>query len=93
MNRKLAEITPPKAQFPVVLAGGSTLPEGFIKMFERKLREANLPINISNIKLAKDPLYSVARGCLIAARTHEGDNVLENVPDTNEGDNGEGEEK
>ena len=93
LNRKLAEITPPKAQFPVVLAGGSTLPEGFIKMFERKLREANLPINISNIKLAKDPLYSVARGCLIAARTHEGDNVLENVPDTNEGDNGEGEEK
>lgn len=47
------------------------------KMFERKLREAKLQIDISNTKLAKEPLYSVARGCLIAARTQEGEEVEE----------------
>ncbi len=73
LNRKLAEITPPKVEFPVALAGGSARPDGFLKMFERKLREAKLQIDISSIKLAKEPLYSVARGCLIAARTHEGE--------------------
>lgn len=71
LNRKLAEITPPKVEFPVALAGGSSKPNGFLKMFERKLREAKLQIDISNIKLAKEPVYSVARGCLIAAKTQE----------------------
>lgn len=75
LNRKLAEITPPKVEFPVALAGGSSRPDGFLRMFERKLKEAKLQIEISNIKRAKDPLYSVARGCLIAARTQEGEEL------------------
>ncbi len=79
LNRKLAEITPPKVEFPVALAGGSVMPDGFLKMFERKLREAKLKIDISNIKRAKEPLYSVARGCLIAARTHEGEEMEEGI--------------
>ncbi len=77
LNRKLAEITPPKVEFPVALAGGSSQPNGFLKTFERKLRDAKLQIDISNVKQAKDPLYSVARGCLIAARTQEGGDVEE----------------
>ncbi|MGB2727043.1 MAG: hypothetical protein WBD09_01005 [Halobacteriota archaeon] len=77
LNRKLAEITPPKVEFPVALAGGSATPDGFSKMFERKLREAKLQIDISKIRLAKEPLYSVARGDLIAARTQEGEEVEE----------------
>lgn len=79
LNRKLAEITPPKVEFPVALAGGSSRPDGFLKMFERKLREAKLQIDISNIRRAKEPLYSVARGCLIAARTHEGEELEEGI--------------
>jgi hypothetical protein len=72
LNMKLAEITPPNVKFPVAIAGGTTSPTGFLKMFEKKLREARLQIDISDMKLAKDPLYSVARGCLIAAKTQEG---------------------
>jgi len=71
LNRKLAGITPPKVAFPVAIAGGSALPEGFFGNFEKKLREAKLRIEISKIIRARDPLHSVARGCLIAAKTQE----------------------
>ncbi len=71
LNRKLAEITPPKIAFPVAIAGGSALPEGFFEHFKKKISEANLRIEISKIIRARDPLNSVARGCLIAAKTQE----------------------
>ena len=40
---------------------------------------AKLGIEISKIVKAKDPLQSVARGCLIAAKTHEGEKNLGKV--------------
>ncbi len=77
LKRKLAEVTPPEAEFPIAIAGGSAKPKGFLELFERRLSEAKLPIDVSKIKLAKEPLYSVARGCLIAALTKEGSEVPE----------------
>ncbi|KYK25144.1 hypothetical protein AYK24_05200 [Thermoplasmatales archaeon SG8-52-4] len=71
LDRKLAEITPPKVAFPVAIAGGSATPEGFFELFEKKLKESKLRVELSKIKHVKDPLLSVARGCLIAARTYE----------------------
>jgi hypothetical protein len=71
LDRKLSEITPPKVAFPVAIAGGSAQPEGFFDLFEKRLREAKLKVELSKIKHVKDPLLSVARGCLIAARTQE----------------------
>lgn len=71
LNRRLSAITPPQVAFPVAIAGGSALPDGFFEMFEKKLRESKLQIEISDIKRARDPLYTVARGCLIAAKTQE----------------------
>jgi hypothetical protein len=71
LDRKIAEITPPKVAFPVAIAGGSAQPEGFFEMFQKKLRESKLRVELSKIKHVKDPLLSVARGCLIAARTQE----------------------
>ncbi len=71
LDRKLSEITPPKVAFPVAIAGGSAQPEGFFELFEKRLREAKLKVELSKIKHVKDPLLSVARGCLIAARTQE----------------------
>ncbi len=71
LDRKLAEITPPKVAFPVAIAGGSATPEGFFELFEKRLKEANLRVDLAKIKHVKDPLLSVARGCLIAARTQE----------------------
>jgi hypothetical protein len=71
LNRKLAEITPPNVAFPVAIAGGSATPAGFFELFEKRLKEANLRVDLAKIKHVKDPILSVARGCLIAARTQE----------------------
>ncbi len=71
LRRKLAEVSPPQVEFPVVLAGGTAKPRGFKEAFEEKISKVGLPVEISTIRLARDPLLSVARGCLIAAKTKE----------------------
>ncbi|MCL4840769.1 MAG: hypothetical protein KJZ79_02980 [Bryobacteraceae bacterium] len=52
---------------PLVLSGGGVLPHGFRERFEKALQAAALPIPISEIRLAKDPLNTTARGALVAA--------------------------
>ncbi len=71
LKRKLTEVTPPQVDFPVVLAGGTSKPRGFKRIFEEKISQVGLPVDVSQIRMAKDPLFSVARGCLIAAKTKE----------------------
>ncbi len=51
----------------IVVAGGTSLPNGFDTMFGEVARSANLPIEVGEIIRPKDPLYSVARGCLLVA--------------------------
>ncbi|HID28234.1 MAG TPA: hypothetical protein EYP22_10570 [Methanosarcinales archaeon] len=73
LKRELTKgITTPDISVPVVLAGGTAMPAGFTDQFRKQLHETDLPINISRVILANDPLFSVARGCLIAATTEEG---------------------
>lgn len=55
------------APIDFVVAGGTASPPGFDKMFEKLLRQAHLPIEIGRVIRPEDPIYSVARGCLIAA--------------------------
>jgi hypothetical protein len=74
VKRKLSTITPPNVAFPVAIAGGSSLPKGFFELFKKKMDGASLGIEISKVVRAKDPLNSVARGCLIAAKTFEDKN-------------------
>jgi actin-like ATPase involved in cell morphogenesis len=71
IKRKLKTITPPNVAFPVAIAGGSSLPKGFFELFKKKMDSAKLGIELSKVIHAKDPLNSVARGCLIAAKTFE----------------------
>lgn len=51
----------------IVIAGGTSCPYGFATMFKETLVQANLPIKVGEVIKPNDPLYSVARGCLIAA--------------------------
>jgi len=55
------------ASIPIVLAGGTCLPNGFKAKFEHLLKEANLPVTISSVRLARDPLKTTAMGALISA--------------------------
>jgi actin-like ATPase involved in cell morphogenesis len=52
---------------PIVIAGGTAKPRGFKELFERALKGRNLPVEISGVRLAGDPLTATARGALIAA--------------------------
>jgi len=57
----------PDEPIDIVVSGGTSSPKGFPQMFKKELEAAKLPIKIGSIVRPKDPLYSVARGCLIAA--------------------------
>ena len=52
---------------PLVLSGGSVLPRGFKERFEIALKAADLPLQISEIRLAERPLETTAKGALVAA--------------------------
>jgi len=57
---------------PVVVTGGTSSPQGFEKLFEDRLNESNVPFSINGVRKARAPMYSVARGALVAARTEDG---------------------
>lgn len=56
-----------KSPIPILLAGGTCMPNGFKIMFDKVLKHANIPIAISEVRIASDPLRATARGCLINA--------------------------
>jgi hypothetical protein len=43
------------------------MPRGFRDRFETVLRASDFPVEISEIRMAADPLTSTAKGALIAA--------------------------
>lgn len=51
----------------IIVAGGTSSPVGFDVLFSDLIKKANLPIEIGNVIRPTDPLYSVAKGCLLAA--------------------------
>lgn len=55
----------------VVVAGGTSSPNGFDVIFEKALKSVSLPVEIGKVIKPADPLYAVARGCLIAAEASE----------------------
>lgn len=56
---------------PIVLAGGTAQPAGFAKRFKQILDKIDFPLSIKEVKMASKPLYSVAKGALIAAIADE----------------------
>lgn len=52
----------------IIVAGGTSMPKGFDVLFAKILDQAQLTnIKIGEVIRPEDPLFSVARGCLIAA--------------------------
>jgi actin-like ATPase involved in cell morphogenesis len=58
-----------KSEHPVdfVVAGGTSMATGFVEIFTETLKQANLSIQVGNVIRPEEPLFSVAKGCLIAA--------------------------
>jgi hypothetical protein len=59
---------------PIVVSGGTALAGGFLAFFQKtfEARRKKFPIEVSEVRLASDPLNAVARGLLIQAiQDHE----------------------
>ncbi|MGA1869430.1 MAG: hypothetical protein ACMUJM_12900 [bacterium] len=65
--RDLKNIPKIEKSIPIVLAGGTAKPTGFRDRFEKELKKSNMPIDISEVRLAEDPLNTTVRGMLVAA--------------------------
>ncbi|MCG2712401.1 MAG: hypothetical protein L6416_08790, partial [Candidatus Omnitrophica bacterium] len=55
----------------IVLSGGTSLPKGFAVRFKQILGQFKLPIPVGEVKMANQPLRSVAKGALVAAGAEE----------------------
>lgn len=51
----------------IYMAGGTSSPKGFIEFVKKVIDSRSMPFQINDIIRVDDPLFSVSRGCLIAA--------------------------
>lgn len=56
-----------KAPIPLVVGGGTSLPRGFLDKFKQALGAVDMPVGISEVRHASDPLHAVAHGLTLAA--------------------------
>jgi hypothetical protein len=63
-----SKITLP-SDIPWVVSGGTSKAKNFLELFKQEFEKerATFPLNISEIRMASDPLNDVAKGLLIAA--------------------------
>lgn len=71
-SRVRKEILIPKP-VPIIISGGTSLATGFVKRFEDrfKARSSDFPIQISEIRPAKDPMVAVATGLLVLSQAED----------------------
>lgn len=55
----------------IVVAGGTASVPGFIDKFKTVLSSLELPFKVKSVKMAEQPLYAVANGCLVKAMASE----------------------
>jgi len=55
----------------IVIAGGTSSPEGFDDYVKEVIIKTDVPFEIGEIRRAEKPLYTVSEGCLTAAQMHE----------------------
>ena len=54
-----------KNPIPIVIAGGTSMVPGFVKLFESIFRSSRFPVPVGEITHCQEPLYSVAKGALV----------------------------
>jgi len=52
-------------EIPIVISGGTSIPEGFVNLFKNIISNYDLPFDVSEIRSAKNPLTAVANGLLV----------------------------
>jgi len=56
-----------EGKLSIVLAGGTSSPEGFENLFKERLQRKELPFEVKDIIKPANPVRSVAKGCMVAA--------------------------
>ncbi len=69
--RKTDKIPKINTSIPIALSGGTVLPNGFKELFKKTMQEVDLPVNISTIRIADDPLNTTAKGAMVMALSEE----------------------
>jgi len=54
---------------PIVISGGTSLPDGFVDIFTKELNNVKIPFEYTDVISAKNKLTSVSKGCLLYADT------------------------
>ena len=52
-------------EIPVIVSGGTSLPDGFVNLFKSIITNYELPFEISEVRRARNPLTAVANGLLV----------------------------
>lgn len=52
-------------KLPIIVSGGTSLPKGFLQLFQSILRGHTLPFEVLEVRQAKSPLTAVASGLLV----------------------------
>lgn len=60
-------VAPVDRPIPLVVSGGTSMPEGFVQRFSDILDEIDPGISFAEIRAAADPLNTTAKGALVAA--------------------------
>jgi hypothetical protein len=56
-----------EAPIDIVVAGGTSMPKGFVNKVKKVIDGLDLPFEIKDVRRAKDPRNSVVKGCLTQA--------------------------
>ena len=54
-----------RSYYAIVLAGGTSLIPGFLELFKETINKYELPFEVSEIRMAKEPHTAISRGLLI----------------------------
>lgn len=54
---------------PIVISGGTSMPEGFMELFKDVISSHELPFDVSEIRRAQNPLTAVSNGLLIRTKS------------------------
>lgn len=65
---------------PIVITGGTSSPSGFVEAFEKRLRAAQLPFDISDVRRSKSNLFTISLGALVGARAYEAELAESKAP-------------
>lgn len=52
---------------PIVISGGTSIPEGFVDLFTEEMKNTTLPFDVTEVIPAENRLAAVAKGCLLWA--------------------------